>query len=157
MEIRAFEPSDQEAVVRLWEECGLTRPWNDPRKDIARKLAVRPDLFLVGVEEGEVGGPAFVAPAIIATVMVGYDGHRGWINYLAVAPAHRRHGFGRALMVEAEKRLLAEGCPKINLQVRAGNTEAQEFYRRIGYGVDEVVSLGKRLISDGRGLEPKKG
>jgi ribosomal protein S18 acetylase RimI-like enzyme len=138
MEIRPFVRSDQEAVVRLWAQCGLTRSWNDPRKDIARKLAVRPDLFLVGVVSGE----------LVASVMVGYDGHRGWINYLAVAPTLRRQGLGRKLMAEAERLLKAEGCPKINLQVRSTNTEALEFYRRIGYGVDEVVSLGKRLIAD---------
>ena len=139
MQIRRYIQADEAAVVRLWERCGLTRPWNDPRKDIARKLAVRPDLFLVGVEAGE----------IVCSVMGGYDGHRGWINYLAVSPEHRRHGLGRALMAEAERLLLAEGCPKINLQVRSGNAEAIEFYRRVGYGVDEVISLGKRLIPDG--------
>jgi len=149
MKIRPFEPSDQEAVVRLWERCGLTRPWNDPRRDITRKQAVRPDLFLVGVEEGEILNREFHAPIVVGTVMVGYDGHRGWINYLAVAPEHRRHGLGRALMAEAERLLLAEGCPKINLQVRSGNAEALEFYRRLGYGVDEVVSLGKRIVADG--------
>ena len=139
MEIRPFAEADEEAVVRLWERCGLTRPWNDPRKDIARKLAVRRDLFLMGV----------VADEVIGSVMVGYDGHRGWINYLAVAPEHRRQGRGRALMAEAERLLLEMGCPKINLQVRGGNAEAQAFYRRIGYAVDDVISLGKRLIPDG--------
>jgi ribosomal protein S18 acetylase RimI-like enzyme len=149
VEIRPFAESDQEAVVQLWERCGLTRPWNDPRKDIARKLAVRPDLFLVGVVVDEIVGTAVISTAIIGTVMVGYEGHRGWINYLAVAPEHRRQGLGRALMAEAERLLSAAGCPKINLQVRSGNAEAIAFYERVGYGVDEVISLGKRLIPDG--------
>jgi ribosomal protein S18 acetylase RimI-like enzyme len=140
MEIRPYAEGDEESVVQLWERCGLTRPWNDPRNDIARKRAVRPDLFLVGVVDGE----------IIGTVMAGYEGHRGWINYLAVAPEQRRHGWGRALMTEAERLLLASGCPKINLQVRGGNIEALAFYEKIGFLVDEVVSLGKRLIPDGR-------
>ena len=138
MQIRPFQPSDADAVVALWERCGLTRAWNDPRQDIRRKLAVRPDLFLVG----EVGG------AIVGSVMAGYDGHRGWINYLGVDPAFRRRGLGRALMREAERRLREAGCPKINLQVRTGNTEAIEFYNRIGFAQDNVVSLGKRLEQD---------
>lgn len=139
MEIRPFAAADEDAVIRLWERCELTRPWNDPRKDVRRKLAVRPDLFLVGVVGGEVAG----------TVMVGYDGHRGWINYLAVAPEHRRRGLGRLLMAEAERLLAREGCPKINLQVRADNQAVVAFYRRIGYAEDAVVSLGKRLVEDG--------
>jgi ribosomal protein S18 acetylase RimI-like enzyme len=141
MEIRPFEPADEDAVVALWERCGLTRPWNHPRKDIRRKLAVRPDLFLVGVRSGEV----------IATVMAGYEGHRGWINYLAVAPEHQREGLGRAIMAEAERLLREAGCPKINLQVRAQNEAVLAFYRRLGYTIDDVVSLGKRLEEDGTG------
>src|SRR5262249_39075854 len=108
MEIRCFDLEDEPAVVALWERCGLTRPWNDPHKDIRRKLQVRPDLFLVGVLDG----------VIVATVMAGYEGHRGSINYLAVAPEHQRKGLGRALMAEAERLLRQSGCPKINLQVR---------------------------------------
>src|SRR5436305_13650420 len=107
MDIRCFEPQDEPAVVALWERCGLTRPWNDPRKDIRRKLQVRPDLFLV----------AEAAGTVVGVVMVGYDGHRGWISYLGVDPSHQRKGIGRALMAEAERRLRAEGCPKINLQI----------------------------------------
>jgi ribosomal protein S18 acetylase RimI-like enzyme len=122
MDIRPFTKSDEAAVIRLWERCELTRPWNDPHRDIRRKLAVRPDLFLVGGISGEVVG----------SVMVGYDGHRGWINYLAVDPEFRKRGFGRLLMAEAELRLLREGCPKVNLQVRATNPEAVAFYRRLG-------------------------
>lgn len=138
MRIRTFSPADTEAVVRLWETCGLTRPWNDPRRDIARKLEVQPELFLVGESDGRV----------IATAMGGYDGHRGWVNYLAVNPSARGDGIGRALMTELEERLKAMGCPKLNLQVRADNEAALGFYRALGYDVDAVVSLGKRLVTD---------
>lgn len=138
MVIRQFVLEDEEGVVGLWERCELTRPWNDPRKDIRRKLSVQPDLFLVGDINGE----------IVATVMAGYEGHRGWINYLAVDPEHQRQGLGRKMMAEAERRLHAAGCPKINLQVRATNEAVIAFYRRLGYGVDEVVSMGKRLEHD---------
>ncbi len=138
MEIRPFDPGDEEAVVRLWKDCGLVVPWNDPRRDIARKLRVQADLFLVACLDGE----------IIGSVMAGYDGHRGWINYLAVLPGRRRAGIGKRLMEEAEARLRAAGCPKINLQVRSTNSEVIEFYQRIGFKVDDVVSLGKRLEAD---------
>jgi ribosomal protein S18 acetylase RimI-like enzyme len=127
-------------VVALWSECDLLRPWNDPYLDIRRKLALQPELFLVGVE----------GAALVGTVMAGYEGHRGWINYLAVASRCRRRGLGRALMDEAERRLLALGCPKINLQVRGGNGAAIGFYERLGYRVDDVVALGKRLVVDER-------
>jgi len=139
MEIRPFQPSDEAAVVALWERCGLVRPWNDPHKDIQRKLAVRPDLFLVGVWQGEV----------VATAMAGYEGHRGWINYLAVSPKHQRTGLGHEIMAEAERLLRETGCPKINLQVRSTNLQVIEFYRSLGYILEDVVSLGKRLDHDG--------
>ena len=138
MDIRPFNPEDEPAVVALWERCGLTRPWNDPRKDIRRKLQVRPDLFLVGVLDG----------VIVGSVMAGYEGHRGSINYLAVAPELRRQGLGRALMAEAERLLRQCGCPKINLQVRTSNETVIGFYRQLGFAVDEVVGLGKRLEHD---------
>lgn len=138
MLIRPYGPSDQNEVVRLWERCELVRPSNDPHKDIQRKLRVRPDLFLVGVEEGH----------IVASVMAGYEGHRGWLNYVAVDPDHRREGRARSIVAAAEQRLRAEGCAKINLQVRSANVGAIEFYRRIGYSIDDVVSMGKRLEFD---------
>ena len=138
MRIRVFERADETAVVALWEACGLTRPWNDPHKDIARKLAVQPELFLVGVADG----------AVMASVMAGYEGHRGWMNYLAVAPRFRGRGFGRTLVEYVERLLLERGCPKLNLQVRASNPAAVAFYRRLGYAQDESISLGKRLIVD---------
>jgi ribosomal protein S18 acetylase RimI-like enzyme len=138
MQIRPFQESDEAAVIALWEACGLTRSWNDPRKDIARKLAVQREWFLVGTHEGRV----------IASVMAGYDGHRGWVNYLAVSPDARLEGCGRQLMAEIERLLLAAGCPKINLQIRTSNAAVIEFYRRIGYVQDDVVSFGRRLVSD---------
>jgi ribosomal protein S18 acetylase RimI-like enzyme len=138
MRIRPFDDADEDAVVALWGRCGLLRPWNDPRKDIARKRAVQRDLFLVGV----------VDATIVAAVMAGYEGHRGWINYLAVDPACRGRGLGRALMDEVERRLRALGCPKINLQVRTDEPAAAAFYRRLGFVPDEVVSFGKRLARD---------
>jgi ribosomal protein S18 acetylase RimI-like enzyme len=139
MQIRAFEDADEEAVVDLWHRCGLTRPWNDPHRDIARKRSVQRELFLVGVEAG----------AIVASAMAGYDGHRGWVNYLAVDPARRRQGLARALMAEVEARLAALGCPKINLQIRKENVEARGFYERLGFAEDPSVSYGKRLVRDG--------
>ena len=138
MEIRPFEAGDSAAVVQLWTDCGLVVPWNDPRKDIQRKLTVQPEMFLVGCLRGH----------IIASVMAGYDGHRGWINYLAVHPEHQRSSVGRHMMEEAESRLRAAGCPKINLQVRSNNAAAIEFYKQIGFKTDDVVSLGKRLEPD---------
>jgi ribosomal protein S18 acetylase RimI-like enzyme len=113
-------------------------PWNDHRRDIDRKIRVQGDRFLVGVE----------GDRVVATVMAGYEGHRGWINYLAVDPGRRREGLGRRLMDEAEARLRAAGCPKINLLVRTGNDEAIAFYERIGFVTDDVVGLGKRLVPD---------
>ena len=136
--IRAYREADQDAVVALWHECGLVRPWNDPVKDIHRKLRVQRDLFRVGILGGR----------LVATVMAGYEGHRGWINYLAVAREYRGRGFGRQLMDEAETRLRAIGCPKINLQIRRSNTEAIGFYRSLGFAEDDSISMGKRLIPD---------
>lgn len=138
MKIRPFAEADESAVISLWRDCELVVPWNDPAKDIARKLAVDPGLFLVGE----------VAGTVIATVMAGYEGHRGWINYLAVHPDHRRGSYSRQLMAEAEQALAARGCPKVNLQIRASNTAVVAFYESLGYRVDEVVSMGKRLEED---------
>jgi ribosomal protein S18 acetylase RimI-like enzyme len=139
MRVRPFHPADQSVVVGLWEACGLTRPWNDPARDIDRKLTTQPELFLVG--EDETG-------TVVATGMVGYDGHRGWVHYLAVAPSRRGERLGRALMAEAERLLVERGCPKLNLMVRGGNENVVGFYRAIGYGIDDVVLMSKRLIPD---------
>ncbi|HEX7026805.1 MAG TPA: GNAT family acetyltransferase [Gammaproteobacteria bacterium] len=138
MKIREFQMEDCEAVVKLWNECGLVVSWNDPYKDIQRKLKVDPELFLIGEISSE----------IIATVMGGYEGHRGWINYLAVSPDYQRKGYGKMLMGAVELLLKHKGCPKINLQIRQSNTAVIDFYKAIGYIEDRVVSLGKRLERD---------
>jgi ribosomal protein S18 acetylase RimI-like enzyme len=136
--IRPYAPGDEAGVIALWIACGLVRPWNNPKRDIERKLQVHPEWFLVSTLNDE----------IVATCMAGYEGHRGWINYLAVSPRHRRQGIGSRMMAEAEHRLIGAGCPKVNLQVRESNTEVLAFYRSIGYSDDHVVSLGKRLEAD---------
>jgi ribosomal protein S18 acetylase RimI-like enzyme len=140
MQIRPFQNEDESALMDLWSKCELIRSVNDPAKDIRRKLAVNPEWFLVGIIEGKV----------VASVMAGYEGHRGWINYLAVHPQHRLNGHGRQIMAEAERLLRAAGCPKINLQVRANNRAVVAFYERIGFRMDDVVSFGKRLEHDER-------
>ena len=136
--VRPYQESDETAVVSLWQACGLVVPWNDPHKDIRRKLTVQRDMFLVGLAENKV----------VAAVMAGYEGHRGWINYLAVDPACQNQGYGRLMMDEAEARLRRLGCPKINLQVRTSNTRVIDFYKALGYTIDDVVSMGKRLNPD---------
>ena len=138
MTIRPYRATDEAGLIALWQACDLIKPQNDPRKDIARKLRVNPEWFLVGEWDGR----------IVAGVMAGYEGHRGWINYLAVDPAHRRAGLGRAMMAEAERLLRVAGCPKINLQIRTSNRGVIAFYRQLGFAADEVVSLGKRLEVD---------
>jgi ribosomal protein S18 acetylase RimI-like enzyme len=138
MEIRTFQAQDEAAVIALWQACDLTRPWNDPHKDIARKLSVSPELFVVGIEDGE----------LIASAMFGYEGHRGWVNYLAVSPNHQRRGHASSLMRWGEQALKERGCPKMNLQVRSSNAAVIAFYKSLGYGDDEVIGLGKRLIAD---------
>ena len=139
MQIRPFADADAPALVALWQVCGLIRDWNDPHLDIARKRGVQPELFLVGA----------VGDQLVASAMGGYDGHRGWVNYLAVDPAHRHRGYAARLMTRLETLLTDCGCPKLNLQVRTSNAEAVAFYRRLGYVQDEAVSFGKRLIVDG--------
>lgn len=139
--VRPYVPLDRRAVVALWSACELLRPWNDPDRDIERKLSHDGDGLLVLELDGRVVG----------SVMVGYEGHRGWVNYLAVDPARRGEGLGTLLMAEAERRLAQMGCPKVNLQVRAENGEVLAFYRRLGYLPDEVVSMGKRLVDEAGG------
>ena len=140
VDIRRFEPGDRAAVVELWHRAELTRPWNDPELDIDRKLAVDPEGFLV----------AEFAGRVVGTIMAGYDGHRGWLNYLAVDPGTQGRGLGGRLVREAEHVLGRRGCSKINLQIRTANESAVEFYRSIGYELDDVVSMGRRLVDDER-------
>jgi len=138
MDIREFKNNDEQAVIYLWNKCKILVTSNNPKHDIARKLAVDPDLLLIGEIDG----------IIIATVMGGYEGHRGWINYLAVHPDYQRNGFGKEIMLEIEKRLKAKGCPKINLQIRATNANVISFYQKIGFLDDNVIGLGKILYED---------
>lgn len=138
LKIRQFTIDDKDTVIQLWGNCGLIVPWNDPEKDIRRKLEVGTDLFLIGECDGK----------IVASVMGGYEGHRGWINYLAISPQYRHRGLAKNMIAELEGRLEVLGCPKINLLVRNTNSEVIEFYRSLGYTVDQSVSLGKRLIPD---------
>ncbi len=133
--IRVFREADRAAIVALWNACDLVVPWNVPEDDIARKLAFQPDLFFVAERGGEVVG----------SVMAGYEGHRGQINYLAVRPDLQGSGLGRELMEFAENRLRELAAPKINLQVRARNRGVIAFYESLGYSVDDTVNLGKRL------------
>jgi len=138
MKIREFKEKDTKEVIALWVKCQLVVPLNNPRKDIERKLKVDRNLFLVGILDKK----------IVATVMGGYEGHRGWINYLAVDPGYRRNGYGRLIMEEVERRIRSKSCPKINLQVRAANKEVIKFYQSLGYADDHVIGLGKRLEED---------
>lgn len=125
-------------MISLWQVCGLVVPHNDPGRDIDRKLKVGQELFLVGSE----------GPDVVASVMGGYEGHRGWINYLAVSPAWQRRGYALQMMEAVETLLRERGCPKINLQVRSTNNGIIGFYQALGYKTDDVVGLGKRLQHD---------
>ncbi|MBU1002305.1 MAG: GNAT family acetyltransferase [Proteobacteria bacterium] len=138
MLLRTFRDGDQEPVIRLWKECGLVVPWNDPARDIDRKLEDSPELFFVAEAHGQ----------IVGTCMAGYEGHRGWIFYLAVLPESRGQGLARTLLDHAEAALLDRGCPKVELMVRDSNTSVLEFYRHLGYADEPVRVLGKRLIAD---------
>lgn len=136
IDIRPFEDADEDAVAALWREVFPDDPpWNAPSLMMANKRAVQRDLFLVAIENGAVAG----------TAMGGYDGHRGWVYAVAVRPDLRRRGLGARLMARLESALKRLNCPKINLQVRAGNETVVAFYKRLGYSVEERVSLGKLL------------
>ncbi|MCF9045663.1 GNAT family acetyltransferase [Acinetobacter nectaris] len=136
--IRPIENKDIDTVVELWETCNITRPWNHPETDIFRKMNQKDDLFLVAEKDSRV----------IASIMGGYDGHRGWIHYLAVQPEYQRLGIATALMQNIEKRLIAIGCPKVQLMVRPENTSVIQFYEELDFEELESVCLGKRLIQD---------
>lgn len=136
--IVAASSEDAEAVVALWREAGLTRPWNDPDADFATALASGAAAVLVARADGELAG----------SVMVGFDGHRGWVYYLAVAPSHRGAGLGRALMAAAEAWLRVRGAPKIQLMVREDNAAALGFYQALGLERQQVVTLGRFLRTE---------
>nr|WP_233565605.1 GNAT family acetyltransferase [Cellulomonas sp. PhB143] len=129
---------DVAAVVALWQECGLTRPWNDPDVDVADARRNPTSTVLVARRDG----------AVVGTAMAGYDGHRGWVSYVAVAPATRTTGIGRALVRAAEQWLAGVGATKVQLMVRSTNGAVQGFYARLGYTDQETVVLGRWL--DGR-------
>jgi ribosomal protein S18 acetylase RimI-like enzyme len=135
MRIAQITEAEIEAVVDLWERCGLTRPWNDPRADIALAMRSAQAEVLVG----------HVDEAVTATVMVGFDGHRGWVYYLAVDPDARLGGLGRRMMEAAEEWLRARGAPKLNLLVREENAGVAVFYERLGYALEPRLVFGKRL------------
>lgn len=143
LQFRAYHPTDLEEIVQLWIDCGLVVAHNNPLQDIERKCKVNPEWFLVGELEEE----------LIASCMAGYEGHRGWINYLAVSPRYQRRGYATEMMEEAERLLAAAGSPKISLLIRPTNRGVIDFYKSIGFTVDEVVCMGKRLEPD----EPYQG
>jgi ribosomal protein S18 acetylase RimI-like enzyme len=134
-DVETATPGDADRVIALWHACGLTRPWNDPAADFARAIEGPASAVLVR-RDGE---------ALAASVLVGCDGHRGWVYYLAVAPERRREGLGRALMADAEAWLRAHGAPKIQLMVRDSNDAALAFYEALGLERQPVVTLGRFL------------
>jgi ribosomal protein S18 acetylase RimI-like enzyme len=136
MRIRQFQVKDQEKVIALWREVGIIRITNDPENDIERKLKHSPELFLVAEIDG----------LIVGTIMIGWEGHRGWINYLGVSPGRQGTTIGTRLMKKAEEILRDRGCPKINLMVRKSNQKVIEFYKKLGFLEDEVICIGKRLV-----------
>ena len=137
--IRPFTETDEKAVADLWREVFPDAPpWNPPEGDIRRKLAVQRELFLV----------AIIGQKLVGTAMAGYDGHRGWVYYVAVKPQNRRRGIATALMRRVEQALAEMGCPKLNLQVRATNQAVVSFYKSLGYSVEQRVSMGKLLKRD---------
>ena len=136
MDVRAYRDDDEHAVVALWDTCFPDRrTWNQPREIIRRKRAVQPDLLLVGT----------LGARVVATVVVGWDGHRGWLYHLAVASDCRRRGFGVQMVREAESRLRALGCPKVNLQIHAANREVVAFYARGGNANEHLDPRLKKL------------
>ncbi len=125
----------QKALIELWRKCNLVVPQNDPTEDIQKKLEFQPDLFLIALLDGK----------LIGSVMVGYEGHRGWLNYLAVLPDNQKRGYGRRLVEKAIMELEKLGCLKLNVQIRESNISAVRFYERLGFKEDHVVSFSLRL------------
>jgi ribosomal protein S18 acetylase RimI-like enzyme len=140
--IAPLEDADIAAVVSLWQRCGSTRPWNDPQADIALARQGTNAAVLLG-RDGD---------AIVASVLVGHDGHRGWVYYVTVDPGHRKKGFGRAIMTAAEDWLRARGIVKLQLMVRPDNTQVQAFYETLDYDEQERIVYAKWL--DGRDPTP---
>ncbi len=138
LHIRPYNQTDQERVIQLWLESGLVVPHNNPIQDIQRKLSIQPQWFLVGT----------ISDTIVGSCMAGYEGHRGWINYLAVAQSERRQGYAAQLIAHSETLLKQAGCPKISLQIRRSNKDVINFYQKIGYAEDDVISMGKRITGE---------
>ena len=130
-----YRPKFQRAVVDLWSECNLIVPQNDPVVDIQKKVDYQPELFFVALFDGHVVG----------SVMAGYEGHRGWLNYLAVLPDYQNQGYGRKLVEKAVAELKKIGCLKVNLEVRKSNSSVIDFYTHLGFKDNEIIGLGKRL------------
>lgn len=136
LQVRVYSPSDENAVVGLWELTFPNEPpWNESRALIAQKLTTQPDLFFVCLLDTE----------IVGTVIAGYDGVRGWVHKLAVSPDYQGQGIGRVLMSHAETALKSLGCVKLNLQVRSKNDPAAHFYESVGYELEERISMSKHL------------
>jgi hypothetical protein len=135
LHIREFREADRAALIALWETCALTRPWNDPNADLDRAVTSRDATILVGT----------VDDVVVASIIVGHDGHRGWLYYLAVTPDRQSRGHGREMMVEAELWLTVRGAPKVQLMVRGENQNATAFYGALGYERQDVTVLGKWL------------
>jgi len=136
IDIRPYRMDDELEVLQLWKKVFPETPLhNDPIRDIQSKLKIQPGLFLVAADDH----------LLVGTAMAGYDGHRGWVYYLAVDPAYRRNGIGTALMKRAEGLLAKMSCSKVNLQIREDNSDLQAFYEKLGYSVEERISMGKQL------------
>ena len=135
MQIQAYSDELREQLIDLWIAAELVVPQNNPDRDIQTKLDHSPDLLLVAMNSDE----------LIGSIMLGYEGHRGWLNYLAVDPGHRGQGVGSRLVEAAIKKLTGLGCQKVNLQVRTSNAAAIKFYENLGFTQDNVVSLGLRI------------
>ena len=140
--VKPIEDSDIPEVIALWQRCGSTRPWNDPAGDIARARKETNATVLLGRNGG----------AVVASVLVGHDGHRGWVYYLAVHPDHRHKGYGRIMMDAAERWLREAGIEKLQLMVRPDNKSVKNFYQSLGYSEQERVIYAKWL--DGREPTP---
>jgi ribosomal protein S18 acetylase RimI-like enzyme len=134
-EIIEYNQNYQKALIELWRKSNLIVPQNDPIEDIQKKLEFQPDLFLIALLDGK----------LIGSVMAGYEGHRGWLNYLAVLPDYRNRGYGRKLVEKAIMELEKLGCLKLNVQIRRSNISAARFYERLGFRDDHVASFGLRL------------
>ncbi len=135
MNVRDCELAEAELAIALWEDCGLTRPWNDTRVDFRQALESPASTVLGGFHDG----------LLIASVMVGFDGHRGWVYYLAVDPAHRRRGLGTQMMTGAETWLRQLGARKLQFMVRGENASSLRFYETLGFEQQAVITLGRFL------------